>query len=104
MRPPSGLSAPEIWWIRVVFPAPFGPISAWISPARTSKLASSVTVSAPKRLTSLSTISKGCSSAMGGPSPEEAAQALRREQHDGQQKQTQRHLPVQRVAGQHLLQ
>src|SRR5687767_4040334 len=34
--------------MRVVLPAPFGPISAWISPAQRSRLTLSVAFSAPK--------------------------------------------------------
>jgi hypothetical protein len=31
--PLSGCSAPETWWMKVVLPAPLGPISACTSPA-----------------------------------------------------------------------
>ena len=43
-------SVPLIWWISVVLPAPFGPMTAWISPGATSSETSSVTASPPKRL------------------------------------------------------
>jgi hypothetical protein len=48
-RPASGASAPQIWAISVDFPAPFGPISAWISPGTRVIDTLSVAVSAPKR-------------------------------------------------------
>ena len=38
MRPASGASRPEIWWISVVLPAPFGPMIACSSPGATSRL------------------------------------------------------------------
>ena len=63
MRPLSGCSAPDIWWISVVLPAPLGPISAWISPWRTSRLAWSVAVSPPKRLT------RSCTCSISSPAP-----------------------------------
>jgi hypothetical protein len=53
--PASGASAPEICAIRVDFPAPFGPITAWISPGRRSIETSSVALSAPK----LSEVARG---------------------------------------------
>ena len=33
MLPSSGLTAPARIWMKVLFPAPFSPISAWTSPA-----------------------------------------------------------------------
>src|ERR1700733_11960336 len=48
MRPAFGASSPQIWVIRVDFPAPFGPIRAWSSPARTVSVTSSVASTAPK--------------------------------------------------------
>ena len=50
MCPASGASAPEIWWMSVVLPAPFGPMMACVSPASTSRLRRSVTLSAPNDL------------------------------------------------------
>src|SRR5512132_3084731 len=51
--PRSGRSSPEICLMKVVLPAPFGPITAWVSPSRTSKSTPSVASSAPKDLRSL---------------------------------------------------
>src|SRR5438034_9170192 len=49
MRPVSVASTPEIWPMTVVFPAPFGPISACTSPRTTSSVTSSVATTPPKR-------------------------------------------------------
>src|SRR4029078_3314929 len=45
--PASGRSSPEGCLMKVVVPAPFGPITACVSPARTSKSTPSVATSAP---------------------------------------------------------
>ncbi len=50
-RPASGRRCPDSCATRLVLPAPFGPIRAWISPGRTSRSTWSVATSAPKRLT-----------------------------------------------------
>src|SRR3989454_8116778 len=47
--PESGDTSPYRMFISVVFPAPFSPSSAWISPARTSKLMSSFARTPGKR-------------------------------------------------------
>src|SRR5712692_526034 len=47
-RPRSGRRLPASWLISVVLPAPFGPMMAWVSPSRTSRLTSSLASSAPK--------------------------------------------------------
>src|SRR2546430_2132963 len=47
-RPRSGKRLPASWLIRVVLPAPFGPMIAWVSPSRTSRSTSSLASSAPK--------------------------------------------------------
>src|SRR5256885_8123107 len=47
-RPRSGSRLPASWLMRVVFPAPFGPMMAWVSPSRTSRSTSSLARSAPK--------------------------------------------------------
>jgi hypothetical protein len=47
MRPESLGARPEIWWMRVVLPAPLGPMIACSSPGRMSRLTSSVTTRAP---------------------------------------------------------
>src|SRR6185295_4198589 len=45
--PASGRSSPESCLMKVVLPAPFGPITACVSPGRTSKSTPSVATSAP---------------------------------------------------------
>ena len=50
MRPASRASVPVITSMRVLLPAPFGPISASTSCERTAKLTSLTAMSAPKRL------------------------------------------------------
>src|SRR5882762_1492674 len=49
-RPRSGRRSPASWLISVVLPAPFGPMMAWVSPSRISRLTSSHASSAPKLL------------------------------------------------------
>src|SRR5215470_5891186 len=49
--PRSGRTSPASWPISVVFPAPFGPMIAWVSPRRTSRSMPSLARSAPKRFT-----------------------------------------------------
>src|SRR5688572_30707346 len=68
----------------VVLPAPFGPISACTSPARTSRLTASTATTPPKRL--LTFLSESTADSPG------------REQHDREQDDANRQLPVQRVA------
>src|SRR4051794_25254432 len=78
MRPESAFRTPEISPISVVLPAPFGPMSAWISPAWTSRPTASVATTPPKRLLSLSRRSTSFPR-------HEPREALRREEHDGEQ-------------------
>src|SRR5438874_2381688 len=47
MRPASGRSSPASWPMKVVLPAPLGPITACISPSRTSKSMPSLARRAP---------------------------------------------------------
>ncbi len=47
MVPASSATSPVISPISVVLPAPFGPMMAWSSPGRTSRLTPSVTLRAP---------------------------------------------------------
>jgi len=47
MWPRSGRISPDNWPMSVLLPAPLGPISAWISPARTSRSTWSVASSPP---------------------------------------------------------
>src|SRR4051812_12569929 len=57
MRPPSGRRFPASWPMKVVLPAPFGPMMACVSPSRTSKSMPSVARSAPKLFVSWRTSS-----------------------------------------------
>src|SRR2546427_11082026 len=47
-RPRSGSRLPASWLIRVVLPAPVGPMIAWVSPSRISRATSSLARSAPQ--------------------------------------------------------
>src|SRR6185503_21030779 len=51
MRPASGRRLPASWLMKVVLPAPFGPITACVSPSRTSRSMPSDARSAPKAFT-----------------------------------------------------
>src|SRR5437762_11783103 len=84
MMPLSGFSSPESALISVVLPAPFGPMTAWISPGATDRDTSPVATRPPKRLVSPLVSSTG--SAMPPRSDrEEPVQASLREQHDQDQ-------------------
>ena len=61
MLPESGATSPEIWLISVVFPAPFGPMTACSSHGMRSKVTSSVTTRAPNDLRSFCRLSTGSS-------------------------------------------
>src|ERR1700674_519564 len=50
IRPASGRRLPASCAISVVLPAPFGPMTAWVSPSCTSRSTPSVALSAPKLL------------------------------------------------------
>src|SRR5258705_3991034 len=78
IAPPSLPRLPEIWPIRVVFPAPFGPIRACTSPGFTSSVTSSVATTPPKRFETF------LSSSMLLPR-EHARDALGSEEHDRKQ-------------------
>src|SRR5689334_14175451 len=71
MRPPSGRRFPASWPMKVVLPAPFGPMIACVSPSRTSKSMPSVARSAPKLFVSFRTSSIGFVEDAGEAAPEE---------------------------------
>src|SRR6267142_1154209 len=81
MAPPSLARSPAIWAIRVVFPAPLGPMSACTSPGFTSSVTSSVATTPPKRLDTF------FSSSILLPR-EPSGDPLWREQHDREQHDT----------------
>src|SRR5688572_29187312 len=87
--PASGCSSPEICLMKVVLPAPLGPITACVSPSRTSKSTPSVATSAPKVLRSLRV-----SRRLFIFPRQEAGQAAPREQHDEHEEDPQVELPV----------
>src|SRR5690606_13144789 len=96
---------PQIWWISVLLPAPFGPISAWISPCRRSRLTPSVALSAPKFFRRLESWRTG--SAMARLSGQKPEKSPAREQHHAKQDQTEEELPslgdaAQRIFEQHI--
>src|SRR5436190_12612383 len=86
MRPLSGTRLPASWLMKVVLPAPFGPMMAWVSPSRTARSMPSVARSAPKALTRLRTSSIGA--------PENSGEAALEEDHRQDEQRPQDHLPV----------
>src|SRR5688572_26209204 len=88
--PLSGIRWPASWLMKVVLPAPFGPITAWVSPERTSRLMPSLARSAPKDFLSSETASSGSVTA----SLENAGQAALEEKHREHQQRPEVDLPV----------
>src|SRR5690349_22121016 len=86
IRPASGSRLPASWLMKVVLPAPFGPITAWVSPSRTSKSMPSVARSAPKFFTSPRTSSIGL--------VQDAGQAAAEEDHREHEQRPEPYLPV----------
>src|SRR5207244_2918450 len=91
MRPPSGRRLPASWPMKVVLPAPFGPMMACVSPSRTSKSMPSVARSAPKLFVNWRTSSIRL--------VEDARQAAAEEDHREDEQRAEDHLPVLRPAG-----
>src|SRR5436189_3790887 len=85
MRPPSGRRFPASWPMKVVLPAPFGPMMACVSPSRTSRSMPSVARSAPKLLTSDRTSSIGLG--------EDPRQAAAEEDHRKDEERAHEHRP-----------
>src|SRR5712691_8094654 len=90
MRPPSGRRLPASWPMKVVLPAPFGPMMAWVSPSRTSRSMPSVARSAPKLLVNPLTSSIWL--------VEDPRQAAAEEDHREDEERPEDHLPVLRPA------
>src|SRR5215831_7232877 len=96
--PASGFRSPAIMLNRVVLPAPFGPITAQISPSPTSKLMESTASRPPNRFVSCSTRSVGSVISRSVPpraiclqqARECTAYAAWREQRDTQHQQSER--------------
>src|SRR3984893_16386977 len=101
MVPEFGNNCPVSWLIKVVLPAPFGPMIACNSPLTTSSERWSVARIPPNRRTSLSTRSKGSATAQ---PPEQAHDAAAAEQHDQEQQRAHDQRPVFGDLRQRLLQ
>src|SRR5437763_17059935 len=93
MVPASGCSSPASIATSVVFPAPFGPMTAWISPDITVSATSLAATRPPKRLVSPDVSSSGSAMpvALRGDEPE---QARFRKQHDQDQDRSEDRLPM----------
>src|SRR5216684_8741789 len=89
-RPRSGRRLPASWLISVVLPSPFGPMMAWVSPSRTSRLTSSLASSAPKLLVRPRTSSRTLFIL----AEEQSREAALEEEHREHQQRTQDQLPV----------
>src|SRR6267142_5038792 len=96
MRPLSGRRLPASWPMKVVLPAPFGPMMACVSPSRTSRSMPSLARSAPKLFVSPLTSSIGL--------VEDPRQAAAEEDHREDQQRAEDHLPVLRPAREQVLQ
>src|SRR3954470_10562002 len=93
--PESGRRLPASWLMKVVLPAPFGPITACVSPSATSKSMPSLARSAPNCFVSARTSSIGFEEHSGEAALEEdPREHEQRAEHD---------LPVLRPAFQRLL-
>src|SRR2546425_4994068 len=90
MRPPSGRRLPASCPMKVVLPAPFGPMMACVSPSRTSRSMPSVARSAPKLFVSPLTSSIGLI--------EDASETAAEEDHRQDEQRAEDHLPVLRPA------
>src|SRR5216684_4920681 len=101
MVPEFGNNCPVSWLIRVVLPAPFGPMIACNSPLMTSSERLSVARIPPNRRTRLSTRSKGSATAQ---PPEQAHDAAASEQYDQQQQRAHDQRPIFRHLRQRLFQ
>src|SRR5688572_8322936 len=89
MRPASGRRLPASWPMKVVLPAPLGPITACVSPSATSKSMPSLARRAPKFLDSFSTVSRLFIAA-----EENARQAALEEDHRQHQQRSEDHVVV----------
>src|SRR5207302_5630459 len=98
--PESGLSSPESWPIRVVLPAPLGPITAWISPGATDSETPPVATRPPKRLVRPA-VSSSASATAPPRGRKEAVKPGLREQHDQDQERSEHRLPMLGQARQH---
>src|SRR4051794_11958156 len=95
MWPESGRRLPASWLMKVVLPAPFGPMIACVSPSRTARSIPSVARSAPKDFTSRRTSSIG--------TRQQAGEAALEEDDGEDQQRPKDDRPVFRVALEELL-
>src|SRR2546430_16195152 len=95
MVPAVGRRFPASWLMKVVLPAPLGPITACVSPSATWKSMPSLARSAPNLLQRPFTSSIGLE--------EDAGQAAAEEDHRKDEQRAEDHLPVLGPALQHLL-
>src|SRR2546421_1926067 len=86
MLPASGRRLPASWPMKVVWPAPFGPMTACVSPSRTSRSMPSLARSAPKLFLNPRTSSIGFI--------EDTRQAPAEEDHREDKERPEDHLPV----------
>src|SRR6185503_670537 len=93
--PASGRRLPASWLMKVVLPAPFGPITACVSPSATSKSMPSLAFSAPKFLTRFLTSSIGL--------VEDAGETAAEEDHREHEQGSEDHLPVLGPPGEQVL-
>src|SRR5262245_27041775 len=91
--PESGCRFPASWPISVVFPAPFGPMTACVSPGCTSTVTWSVARSAPNDLERLSTWRRAASVIASSPG-QQAGEAAFGEEHHEHEDRAEDDLPV----------
>src|SRR5690625_3783218 len=100
ISPESGGSSPASWAIRVVLPAPLGPMTAWTSRGRISSERSSLAVRPPKRLTRDLVASSASAMRFSGlthgllPGLQNSEEATSGEEHHQDQDGSQEELPV----------
>src|SRR5256884_7410604 len=98
-RPRSGSRLPASWLIRVVLPAPFGPMMAWVSPSSTSRSTSSLARSAPKLFLKPRTSSR----VLFILGEEQSREAALQEKHRQHEERSEDELPVLRPARERVL-
>src|SRR5215831_611465 len=103
MRPASGRSCPVNCAIKVVLPAPLGPISAWTSPRLIANDTLSVAVTPPNRFCK-ATVRSSASAMADAPLTQQAGNATARVEHDEDQQHTKEHGPVLGELAQQLFQ
>src|SRR5215467_12302920 len=103
MVPASGLTCPVNWAIRVVLPAPLGPISACTSPRLIFNDTLSVATTPPNRLCK-ATVRSSASAMAHTPLAKQTVNAAARVEHDQDQQHTKEHGPVLGELAQQLFQ